>query len=231
MPDGLKPGTQTSEYKFTLATFIIGLIMAIAGIVIELAPDLDKTFPGSHLLGIVLICAGATLKLGSKLGYDVSRGLAKSSGADSPPPQSGRALVPALVFLTIAALVVLTYLSPGTGTQRPPDARDVLSFGSLPLLAIGAIRCKFKLESKTQYASCNYDPATKKPLVNTRYKFMAVSGEENKEWSQWTPSGSFEFDCTNPAVRDKLDPRIGDEFFIDLVPVPKIEPAPAGPTL
>lgn len=47
-----------------------------------------------------------------------------------------------------------------------------------------------------------------------------VSGsEENKQWSKWTPSGQLKLSITNPDAFGKMQP--GDEFFLDLTPVPR----------
>jgi hypothetical protein len=55
----------------------------------------------------------------------------------------------------------------------------------------------------------------------------AVTGEENKQWAAYTPSGSMELTINNPnafPLIDALNP--GDEMFIDLALVPKPTPKP-----
>lgn len=42
---------------------------------------------------------------------------------------------------------------------------------------------------------------------------------ENEQWSKYTPSGSLDLTITNPDAFGKMQP--GDEFFLDLTPVPR----------
>lgn len=43
--------------------------------------------------------------------------------------------------------------------------------------------------------------------------------DENKEWSKWTPSASFEIYINNPAAMDTLAK--GHEFYVDFTPAVK----------
>ncbi len=51
-----------------------------------------------------------------------------------------------------------------------------------------------------------------------RVKLAAVYGnsDENKHWSKWTPSASFEIYINNPDAMGKLSS--GHEFFVDFTP-------------
>lgn len=42
-------------------------------------------------------------------------------------------------------------------------------------------------------------------------------GEENKEWSKWTPSGKLEMVITNPEAKFE----IGKEYYLDFTEVEK----------
>lgn len=58
-----------------------------------------------------------------------------------------------------------------------------------------------------------------------RVTLNAASGEGNKSWSKWTPSGKLDFFVTNPDVFDAFEP--GKEYFITLAEVPVEPPSPA----
>ncbi len=51
-------------------------------------------------------------------------------------------------------------------------------------------------------------------------KLVAVysddEGSENKQWSTWTPSASFEMQINNPNAFGKLSS--GHEFYVDFIP-------------
>lgn len=47
-------------------------------------------------------------------------------------------------------------------------------------------------------------------------KLTAVMGEENKEWSQYTPSGAVELCITNPAAVAQF--KVGKAYFVDFTP-------------
>ena len=44
---------------------------------------------------------------------------------------------------------------------------------------------------------------------------------DNKEWSVWSPEASFQIEISNPNACKKLS--LGDEFFVNFTPVPKIK--------
>ena len=54
-----------------------------------------------------------------------------------------------------------------------------------------------------------------------RVKLTAVmgrEGDENHEWSKWTPCANFEIFINNPGAMNKLSS--GHEFFVDFTPAP-----------
>lgn len=76
------------------------------------------------------------------------------------------------------------------------------------------LRCKMRvvevLFSKSEDGSIDQE----------RVKLQAVYGNtgENKEWSKWTPSASFDIYISNPAAMNKLSR--GFEFYVDFTPAP-----------
>ncbi|PVE25420.1 hypothetical protein DC522_05865 [Microvirga sp. KLBC 81] len=44
----------------------------------------------------------------------------------------------------------------------------------------------------------------------------ATSGEANKEWSKWTPSGSITMLITNPSAIEAFE--LGKEYYVDFTP-------------
>jgi hypothetical protein len=74
-----------------------------------------------------------------------------------------------------------------------------------------SIRCKFycsEVAKVAHYGGGNVD--------QERVKLIAVTADtpENKAWSKWTPSGSFEVLITNPEAIGKIE--VGKSYFIDL---------------
>ena len=63
-------------------------------------------------------------------------------------------------------------------------------------------RAKFNCTSVERYAG------------GETVKLSAVSGDENKPWSQYTPNGQISISITNPALAGKFDP--GRAYFIDI---------------
>lgn len=52
-----------------------------------------------------------------------------------------------------------------------------------------------------------------------KVRLSAVTrGEENKNWSHYTPYGTIEMSTLNPAALKVFLDRIGEEFFIDFTP-------------
>lgn len=46
-------------------------------------------------------------------------------------------------------------------------------------------------------------------------------GEDNKSWSQYTPSGTIQMNILNEAALSQFKP--GEEFYVDFTPAPKGE--------
>lgn len=51
----------------------------------------------------------------------------------------------------------------------------------------------------------------------------AVSGEDNKSWSKWTPSGNLSISITNPEASKQFE--VGKSYYLDFSPVPDAPPA------
>lgn len=66
-------------------------------------------------------------------------------------------------------------------------------------------------------------------IEQERVKLQAVINNtpENKEWSRWTPSATFEIWINNPEAFGKLSR--GHEFFVDFTPVATDKPIPDEP--
>ena len=76
------------------------------------------------------------------------------------------------------------------------------------------LRCKFRVESITREGS------------GRRLRLSASNQKDgdNKDWSQWTPSGSFEIYVSNQSAFPQIDAmNPGDHFWIDVAPV-AVEP-------
>lgn len=44
----------------------------------------------------------------------------------------------------------------------------------------------------------------------------AVAGEENKDWSKWTPAGQIDMQITNPAAHSQFE--VGKSYFLTFEP-------------
>jgi hypothetical protein len=72
------------------------------------------------------------------------------------------------------------------------------------------LRCKMKVDEVWISKDANTG------VINQeKVKLSAVYGntEENKNWSKWTPSASFEIYISNPGAIGKLSQ--GHEFYVD----------------
>jgi hypothetical protein len=72
------------------------------------------------------------------------------------------------------------------------------------------VRAKFRLDSITNYA-----------YGGSFFSFNAVSDdqtEENKRFSQATPSGKLEVWVNNPAAIEKFE--VGKSYYLDFTPAP-----------
>jgi hypothetical protein len=72
-----------------------------------------------------------------------------------------------------------------------------------------SVRAKFRVDSITRH-SWNKEAAS--------VELTAVSGdkEDNKSWSEYTPSGSLKMCITNPAAVEQF--KLGEEYFLDFTP-------------
>lgn len=66
-----------------------------------------------------------------------------------------------------------------------------------------AVTAKFKVESITHHS---WSPNAR------NVKLGAVSGPENKPWSEYTPSGTIEMQITNPAAFEQFG--LGKTFLL-----------------
>lgn len=82
----------------------------------------------------------------------------------------------------------------------------------------GSVRCKMRVTEKKDVA--HWD--AKKPGKSmTVVKLTAASGEGNRTWSEYTPSGTIELSITNQAAID--DFQLGSSFYVDFTPAPAVE--------
>ncbi len=81
-----------------------------------------------------------------------------------------------------------------------------------------AVRAKFVVHAVEQRVWGERSEHNPNPPVQHTVKLCAVSGEENKAWSEATPSGAIEMLVTNPAAVAQLD--LGAAYFVDFTPVP-----------
>lgn len=64
----------------------------------------------------------------------------------------------------------------------------------------------------------SWDAEAKKtvPVRNEVVKLSAVTGDENKPWSQFTPQGTVELHITNPAAVAQFV--VGGVYYVDFTP-------------
>lgn len=80
------------------------------------------------------------------------------------------------------------------------------------------LRCKFTVSSVKK----SEDGTSRTLTMNASYG----DGGDNKDWSKWTPSGSFTITVTNESAFEKIDAmKYGDLYYIDIAPVPAAAPA------
>lgn len=74
------------------------------------------------------------------------------------------------------------------------------------------IRAKFHCQGVKKYhVGKNSDGS---PKFGEEVELSAVYGDENKPWSEYTPSGRLTMSITNPAAIGKFEP--GKDYFLDL---------------
>ena len=74
------------------------------------------------------------------------------------------------------------------------------------------LRAKFSVYSVKKVCDGNGDVTQEEVQLSAVY---GADGSANKQWSQWTPSGSLTMSISNKAAFDKLRP--GQFFFVDLI--------------
>jgi hypothetical protein len=80
------------------------------------------------------------------------------------------------------------------------------------------VRAKFRCTEKTSRTSTGgYGPTPPQPVDTEEVKLQAVMGDENKEWSKWTPSGLLTMSITNPEALAQFE--VGKDYFLDFTPV------------
>ena len=75
------------------------------------------------------------------------------------------------------------------------------------------IRAKFYCAKVARHAN---GPAEETSAVDVELRAVYGDGEQNKEWSRWTPSGGLQMQVTNPACFDAF--KEGAEYYIDISP-------------
>lgn len=77
------------------------------------------------------------------------------------------------------------------------------------------VRAKFRCTKKSSSTSAaGYGEP--KPVDTEEVTFQAVAGEENKEWSKWTPAGQLTMTINNPAALAQFE--VGRDYFLDFTP-------------
>ncbi|MGO7149000.1 hypothetical protein ACCS52_26550 [Rhizobium ruizarguesonis] len=73
------------------------------------------------------------------------------------------------------------------------------------------VRAKFRCLSVTHFADNG-------PETQAEIRFHAVygTGEENKSWSKWTPSGELKMMVTNPSAIEAFE--LGKSYYLDFTP-------------
>lgn len=78
------------------------------------------------------------------------------------------------------------------------------------------VRCKMVVTERRDQV--NQHPGSK---PSTWVKMSAASGEENKTWTQWTPSGTIELYINNPDAYAAFE--LGAFYFVDFEKAPAAE--------
>jgi hypothetical protein len=65
------------------------------------------------------------------------------------------------------------------------------------------------------------DGETSMEIVKLQAVYSTDENSENKQWSTWTPSASFEMQINNPNAFGKLSS--GHEFYVDFIPCEQTE--------
>jgi hypothetical protein len=76
-----------------------------------------------------------------------------------------------------------------------------------------SVRAKFRCQSIKEMPGG--EGTMKEVVLNPVYG----NGEENKQWSKWTPSGELKMTITNPSAYDQF--KVNGEYYLDITPVEK----------
>jgi hypothetical protein len=79
-----------------------------------------------------------------------------------------------------------------------------------------SVRAKFRCTEKTSRSSASGYGEKPQPVDTEEVTLVAVMGDENKEWSKWTPSGSLKMQINNPAALAAFE--VGKDYFLDFTP-------------
>ena len=82
------------------------------------------------------------------------------------------------------------------------------------------VRAKFRVSARRQqFVGDNIPP-------QEVIELSAVTGDDNKSWSQYTPQGSISMHVTNPEASGRFP--VGAYFYVDFIEAPAVDPKPAG---
>lgn len=73
------------------------------------------------------------------------------------------------------------------------------------------VRAKFFVQSVEHLHTGGVDPCT-----NITMAPVYANGDENADWSKYTPGGKLEMMVTNQSAIDQFD--LGQEFYLDFTP-------------
>ena len=74
-----------------------------------------------------------------------------------------------------------------------------------------AVRTKFVCKEIS-----NSSPNTDENGKTVKLEAVIADSVENKEFFQWTPSGTISFACVNPQACEQFE--VGKEYYVDLTP-------------
>lgn len=113
-----KPGTQTSEFKLTVAVMILGAVLDGIGVALGTLKDAGMTY---QWLPLALVVVGSAITLFKAMGYTRSRTLQKLAELQPQAVEVTKASVP---FVVAVAKAVKELEQPPLAT--PPDRPSVL---------------------------------------------------------------------------------------------------------
>jgi hypothetical protein len=83
------------------------------------------------------------------------------------------------------------------------------------------VRAKFTVTSKVETHSANPYGTSNATQFSVEVRLTPVSGEENKTWNKWTPSGSITMTINNPDAYNAF--KLGQAYFVDFTEAPAKE--------